>query len=82
MNTWFQVLVIILSVTLTLFLLVAIVAGVFAVKLLKKAKRASEKVGFVADNVQQLTGSVSRLASGGMLLGLLDKAFKKARNKK
>jgi hypothetical protein len=51
-------------------------------RLLKKAKNASEKVSLVADNVSQLTGSVSKLASGGMLLSMVDRIFKKARNKR
>lgn len=82
MNTWFQVLVIILSVTLTIFLFVAIAALFMVLMLLKKAKNASEKVSLVADNVSQLTGSVSKLASGGMLLSMVDRIFKKARNKR
>jgi predicted RNase H-like nuclease len=82
MNTWFQVLVIILSVTLTIFLFVAIAALFMVLRLLKKAKNASEKVSLVADNVSQLTGSVSKLASGGMLFSMVDRIFKKARNKR
>ncbi len=77
----YQILVIILSVTLTVFLIVAIVAGILVIQLLKKAKQASETAVEAAHNIQQLAGSVTKLTSGPMLMALLKRAVFKSKNK-
>lgn len=77
----YDVLVIILSVMLAVFLAVGIVAGVLAIKILKRAKEASDSVANAVENVQQFTGSVSKLASGPMLLTMLDRVLKKVKRK-
>lgn len=59
----FQVLVIILSVTLAIFLVLAIVATVYLIRFLQSANRISEKAEVIVENVEQATDNFARLAA-------------------
>lgn len=59
----FQILVIILSVTLAIFLVLAIIATVYLIRLLKSANRISEKAEVIVENVEQAADNFARLAA-------------------
>jgi hypothetical protein len=58
----YSTLVIILSITLAIFLILAIIATVYSIRLLKSANRISAKAESVADNIEQASENFSKVA--------------------
>lgn len=71
MNTAEQILVIIVSGVLAIFLLVLIVAGVQFVKVLKQVRRLSDKAENVAESVGSAATTFGRAASPLVVLKLI-----------
>lgn len=70
------ILVIILSVTLTIFLIVAIVLGVWLVRLAKSLNSVAEKAQEIVDNVETasevLKKAAGPLAAGKFIMNIAD----------
>jgi hypothetical protein len=73
----FQILVIILSVALAIFLILAITATALIIKLLKSANRLSTKAEQVVDNIESASESFKKVAGPAAVLQALTKAFKR-----
>lgn len=58
MDTAFNILVIILSAALFIFLLIAIVATIFVVKLVRQLRAIAEKGSHIADKAGELTDTI------------------------
>lgn len=58
----YNTLVIILSITLAVFLILAIIASVYLIRLLKSANRLSAKAEMVADNIEQASENFKKVA--------------------
>ncbi len=71
MDTATEVLVIILSVTLTIFLIIAIVAFVYIIKLMKQVGRITERAENVADSVEAAAAAFERTASPLAILKII-----------
>lgn len=85
MNTAMQILVIIVSGTLTLFLVLAIVLIVYVIKVIKSVQRITDKAEDVIDKAE-MVGEIFGKAAGPVAIGRLitnvaDNVFKK-NNKK
>jgi cytoskeletal protein RodZ len=63
MDTAAEILLIIVSAVLTIFLLVLIFVGVWTVKLIKQAKRVLEHAENVADSVEAAASAFERTAT-------------------
>jgi len=63
MNTASEILVIIVSSILAIFLIVLIVAGVYTVKILKQVRRITERAESVAGSVEAAASVFERSAS-------------------
>lgn len=70
METATQVLVIIVSATLTIFLILAIVVAILAIKVLRSFKRFAEKAELIAQKAESLS-SFFEQASGKLFIGKL-----------
>lgn len=73
----YDILVIILSVTLAVFLILAIIATSIAIKVLKKIHIAADSAKAVADNVEAITGSVKHVANGTAVISAITMLFEK-----
>ncbi|HVO86776.1 MAG TPA: hypothetical protein VMT23_03620 [Candidatus Binatia bacterium] len=62
-ETWAQVLVIILSITLTIFLIFAIVGAAYLIKLIKQARRIGDHVESAVESVESAASTIERSAS-------------------
>jgi hypothetical protein len=60
----YDVLVVILSITLAVFLVLGIVVLVYVLKIVKSVKRVVAKAEQVADNVEAMTAVLERTATG------------------
>lgn len=69
MNTAEQILVVFLSTALAIFLVVAIVAGVQAVRLLKRLNSIAESAQAVSESIQEFATKLTMLSS---LRGILE----------
>ncbi len=78
----FEILVIILSVTLFVFLLLAIILIAMLMRISSKIQHISDTVGDTVDNVQNFTASLSRLASPALLAKIIMQYVQKMQNKK
>lgn len=79
----YDVLVIILSITLAIFLIVAIIATILFIKLLKKINAATETAKQAVENVEAITGSMKNVANGSAFVSVASALFEKMkRNKK
>jgi hypothetical protein len=58
----FQIVVIILSITLALFLVLAIIVSIYLIKLLKSANRITAKAESVAENIEHASEKFSKIA--------------------
>ncbi|NBU33581.1 hypothetical protein EB118_02330 [bacterium] len=63
----FDILVIILSVTLFIFLVTAIIATVAFIKLVKKLQVAGDSAMQAVENVESITGSLKNMANGSVV---------------
>ncbi|HEY1085471.1 MAG TPA: hypothetical protein VGE34_01965 [Candidatus Saccharimonadales bacterium] len=77
----FEILVIILSAALAIFLVIGIVIGILLIKVTLQIRRVTAKAEKAADNMESLTANISRVTSqaflGKMLFGGLKKFSKK-----
>jgi hypothetical protein len=71
----YDVLVIILSVTLAVFLVLSIIATVLFIKLLKKLRQITDTAQAAVENVEHLASSLQAAASSSVVGGLLTKVF-------
>lgn len=76
MDTAFNVLVIILSVFLAIFLILGITILAYAYKLAKAAKRLGEKAEVTADNFKGFAEGVKRSVAPAMAAKVLEKAVR------
>ena len=72
----FQILVIILSVFLAVFLLLAIVVVVYILKVVKSVKILSEKATAVVESASNITKFVSPTVAGKYIFDAVQKAVK------
>lgn len=72
----YHVLVIILSVSLFIFLVLAIVAVVLLITVLRRADKISKQAEEVVDNIQSISSSLRSVAVPAAILRLITKAFK------
>jgi predicted PurR-regulated permease PerM len=80
-NTWFEVLVVILSVMLAIFLVVAIVLFVFILKVTRQIKRITEHAEQIADKADQLSGFFAKTATPVALMKLVSNISESFQNK-
>lgn len=76
----YDILVIILSITLIVFLLLAIIATVLCIKLLKKLDIARASAQQALQNVESMTSTLKNAAKGTAITSLLGSFWKKARS--
>lgn len=72
----FEILVVILSVTLTILLILSIVLVVFAIKVVKSIKRLSVKAESVVDSASNITKFVTPSVIGKQVFDAVQKAVK------
>lgn len=77
----YQILVIILSITLAIFLILAIIASTLAIKLLKKANRIADSAEVVAGNVESFSTSLKNAAGPAAFMRVVMSAMHGARHK-
>lgn len=78
----FEILVIILSVALATFLLISIILVALLVKVTLQIRKVTDGAQKAVDNIESLTGGVTRAASKAMLGRIFLKGFKKVIKKK
>lgn len=59
----YEILVIILSITLAIFLILAIIATIFLIKVLKNAEKISEHVESVANNIETASNQFKKYSA-------------------
>lgn len=72
----FEILVIVLSVTLAIFLVLSIVLIVYVLKVVKSIKLLSEKAVSVVDSASNITKFVSPTVAGKYVFDAVQKAVK------
>lgn len=72
----FEILVIILSVTLAVFLVLGIILISYAIKVVKSIKRLSEKAESVVDSASNITKFVTPSVIGKQIFDAVQKAVK------
>ncbi len=86
MMTAERTLVIILSSTLAIFLVLAIVATIFVIQILRHIKSISQKAESIADKAEAVSEFFERgvgpLAIGRLITNISDAVFKKANKRK
>lgn len=82
MNTAFDILVIILSATLAIFLILSIIAVSMVLKLLSSLRAVVAKGEHIVDSAEELTDSLRRNAGAVSLLKLLMRYVATMNNKK
>ncbi len=78
----YHVLVIILSVSLFIFLVLAIVAAVLFITVLKRADKITKQAEDVVDNIHSISSSFRNIAVPAAILRVITKAFKASRRHK
>jgi uncharacterized protein YoxC len=81
----YQILVIFLSVSLAIFLILAIICLVAVIKVVKKVNLAVDTAKHAVDNVEAMTGSIKNVADGTVLKIFATKAWEmivKSKSKK
>ena len=73
----YQVLVIILSVTLFVFLILAIIACLYIIKLLKHINNVGESVEGVVNNIRDVSDIVKKTAANTAVAGLISSFINK-----
>lgn len=78
-----EILIIILSVVLTLFLIVSIVLAVILIKLARSIRQIAEKADGVVGNVEAASAALKNvagpLATGKFVMNIVDMVLKKKR---
>lgn len=82
METATQVLIIILSTTLTVFLIVAIVLGVYLVKVAKSVKHVTSEAEKAVDNMVNVSHMVRKTIKPAAFSAGIAEFFKNMANKK
>lgn len=77
----YDILVIVLSVTLAVFLVTAIIATLLFIKLLKKISLATDSAKHAVENVEAMTGTLKNVANGSIIAGIVRSMFDKMKNK-
>lgn len=77
----YQTLVIILSITLAIFLVLAIILSVLGIKFMKKANRVADSAEVVADNVETFSTSLRNAAGPAAALRIILGATRGLRRK-
>lgn len=77
----FDILVIILSVTLAIFLILAIIATSYIIKLVKKMNSAADSARLAVENVEAITGSIKNVANGTVVVSAVTTLFDKLKGK-
>jgi hypothetical protein len=72
----FEILVVILSVTLAIFLILSIVAVSMLIYILKKAKLISEHAEVIAENLETASNKFRNFAGPAAVLSILPKLLK------
>lgn len=78
----FEILVIILSVALAIFLLLAIAAAAYTVKVLKHLKSITEKADHVADNIDSVSEFFRKTAGPAAIAKLIANIVDSVRSNK
>jgi predicted Holliday junction resolvase-like endonuclease len=73
----FDILVIILAVTLTIFLVLAIILMVVFIKLIQKVNSMADKVELTAQNIVDASDAVKRYAAPAAIAQILTKLIKR-----
>lgn len=73
----FEILVIILSVTLAIFLVLAIIATTYLIKILKKVNLITEHAESVASNIESASEKFRQAAGPAALASVFAKLFNK-----
>lgn len=76
-----QILVIILSTFLALFLLLSVVLVVLLIKVTKQIKSVTTTAQSAAEHINNLAGNVSKIASPALIAKVVMDQIKKARKK-
>lgn len=74
---YYQTLVIILSVTLAIFLVLAIIATVLLVTILKKFKKIAENAELVSDNIAEASRTMKKFAGPAAVANVISKFIKR-----
>lgn len=82
MTSWEQALVIILSITLSIFLLVAIIALIMVIRILAHIKRVTAKAEAVVDKAGNVTTFFQNVAAPTALFGMVSNIFNSFRHAK
>jgi hypothetical protein len=77
-----EVLLIVVSSTLTVFLIVAIVATVYMIKVLNHIKNITEKAEHIADQAEQVTNFIQKTAGSVAIGKLIANIFNTFKSKK
>lgn len=72
----FEILVIILSITLAIFLILAIVATVILIRILKKVESLSDRAEVIAMNVEDASAKFKSFAGPAAVISLIAKLSK------
>ena len=82
MTSWEQALVIILAITLSLFLLVAIIATIKIIQILNHMKRLAARAEAVVERAEDVTVFFRNVAAPTALIKMLANIFDSLRNAK
>jgi hypothetical protein len=78
----YDILVIILSITLAVFLIVSIIAMVLLIQLLKKVKEASKKAQVIVDDVQAFTAQLANAGKATFFGAILKQVLQVIKSRK
>lgn len=76
---WAQVLVIILSVFLVIFLLCGIILAILLIKVTRQIKRVTSSAQRTAESIEHVVGSFSKATAPTMIIKMIMKQFKKSK---
>lgn len=77
-----QILIIILSVTLTVFLVVAIILGIYLIKLSIEIRKVAKSAQSTVDHIESAASGVAKMVSPLFIADILGRFMKKFMNKK
>lgn len=77
----FDILVIVLSIMLAIFLITGIIATVAMIKLIKKVSAATDSAKHAVENVEAMTGTLKNVANGSILAGIVSSLFEKVKTR-
>lgn len=77
----FDILVIFLSITLSVFLVTAIVATVLFIRLIKKVSAATDSAKHTIENFEAMADTLKNVANGSVIAGIVSSLFDKFKNR-